>query len=173
MDLVKDWRAQSSSEGGATPPLQFLVDIQHSGQICHFFKRSRESGLFHKISLFLNVAQIYKPLCDPTKICLQVTIHSCCLQLPLSSCLLVSGFARPLHASLPWQFSLLKMPFFCSSLLARFCSFQNRRLTPHILSETFQEPPHRAFTLCRLLLLCLPPPCLLTSPPHVVLCPRS
>lgn len=135
-----------------------------------FPKRSRKSGLFHKISPFLNAARMYKARCGPTKICLRVTIR---LLPPLASCLLGSGSARPFHASLPAQLSLLETPVFCCSVRAHFCSFWNRRLTPHFLSEACPEPPYRGLTVYALLLHSPLPPRLVTSPPQVVLCPRS
>lgn len=171
--LVRSWSAQTSSEGGATPPFQLRLGLQHGGQIFLFFffpKRSRKSGLFHKISPFLNAARMYKARCGPTKICLRVTIR---LLPPLASCLLGSGSARPFHASLPAQLSLLETPVFCCSVRAHFCSFWNRRLTPHFLSEACPEPPYRGLTVYALLLHSPLPPRLVTSPPQVVLCPRS
>lgn len=90
---------------------QPIIDIQQGGPIFHFFKRSRKSGLFHEIAPFLNVTKIHKPLCGHTEICLQVTIR---WQPSLSSCSLVSTSARPFDASLPSQFSLLRMAFAAS-----------------------------------------------------------
>lgn len=42
--LVRSWSAQTSSEGGATPPFQLRLGLQHGGQIFLFFFFPREAG---------------------------------------------------------------------------------------------------------------------------------
>lgn len=101
---------------------------------------SRGAGnldFFHRISPFLNVAKMYKPFCGPPKsVCQSPSVCSLHSQAVCQAASRLSAFTVLFAGN----------GFFLLLCLTNFCPFKNR-LTPHFLSEAFQEPPGRAFPM--------------------------